>query len=203
MIKKYIRYVIIVLFVCISGLVYSCERSSEGVVISTGEEESTQTTADETNSAAMPDCGKKICVHVSGYVMNPGVYMLPEGSRVYEAVAAAGGFAEGADEQFLNLAKVLDDGQKIRIYSLDETATASGDSDLVQKDSNDTEKLININTATKESLMTLPGIGESRAESIIAYREQNGYFSSVEDIMKVSGIKEAAFEKIKDYICIK
>ena len=74
---------------------------------------------------------------------------------------------------------------------------------MVQKDSNDTEKLININTATKESLMTLPGIGESRAESIIAYREQNGYFSSVEDIMKVSGIKEAAFEKIKDYICIK
>lgn len=203
MIKKYIRYVIIILFVCISGLVYSCERSSEGVVISAGEEESTQTTADETNSAALSDCGKKICVHVSGYVMNPGVYMLPEGSRVYEAVAAAGGFAEGADEQFLNLAKVLDDGQKIRIYSLDETATASGDSDLVQKDSNDTEKLININTATKESLMTLPGIGESRAESIIAYREQNGYFSSVEDIMKVSGIKEAAFEKIKDYICIK
>ena len=203
MIKKYIRYVIIVLFVCISGLVYSCERSSEGVVISAGEEESTQTTADETNSVAMSDCGKKICVHVSGYVINPGVYMLPEGSRVYEAVAAAGGFAEGADEQFLNLAKVLDDGQKIRIYSLDETATASGDSDLVQKDSNDTEKLININTATKESLMTLPGIGESRAESIIAYREQNGYFSSVEDIMKVSGIKEAAFEKIKDYICFK
>lgn len=203
MIKKYIRYVIIILFVCISGLVYSCERSSEGAVISAGEEESTQTTADETDSVDMSDCGKKICVHVSGYVMNPGVYMLPEGSRVYEAVAAAGGFAEGADEQFLNLAKVLDDGQKIRIYSLDETATASGDSDLVQKDSNDTEKLININTATKESLMTLPGIGESRAESIIAYREQNGYFSSVEDIMKVSGIKEAAFEKIKDYICIK
>lgn len=203
MIKKYIRYVIIVLFVCISGVVYSCERRSEDIVISTGEGENAHMTTGEEYSTDMSDYVRKICVHVSGYVMNPGVYMLPEGSRVYEAVEAAGGFSEGADDQFLNLAKVLEDGQKIRIYSLDETATAYEDTELNQKDLNDTEKLININTATKESLMTLPGIGESRAESIIAYREQNGYFSSVEDIMKVSGIKEAAFEKIKDYICIK
>lgn len=202
MIIKYVRYVIIFFFVCITGLVYSCEMRSEDIELSTGEEQRTLMVED-VYTTDLSDCDKKICVHVSGCVINPGVYMLTEGSRVYEAVLAAGGFAEGADEQFLNLAEVVKDGQKIRVYTTEEIATALEVPDLSLDSSNDTEKLININTATKESLMTLPGIGESRAESIIAYREQNGYFYSIEDIMRVSGIKEAAFEKIKNYICVK
>lgn len=132
-----------------------------------------------------------IYVHVSGSVVNPGVYEVPEGTRVYEAVEAAGGFSKEADRDYVNLVEVLRDGEKVYIPSTDEILAGS-----VEADSG----LVNINTATVEKLCTIPGIGETRAKAIVDYRSQYGNFATVEDLMNVSGIKEGTFNKIKDYI---
>ena len=133
-----------------------------------------------------------IYVYVCGAVHREGVYELPAGSRVYEAVEMAGGFREDADTRNVNQAQVLEDEERIYVPVIGE---------VVQPDSEENGK-ININKASKEELMTLPGVGESRAESIIKYREGQGAFQSIEDIMQVSGIKEGLFEKIKDLITI-
>ena len=134
-----------------------------------------------------------IYVYICGEVATPGVYELSENSRIYEAVDAAGGFTENAARESVNLASKVSDGMQITIYNKEEAASlpAGGSSGLV-----------NLNTATKEELMTLKGIGESKAEDIIRYREKSGGFKKIEDIMKISGIKEAGFQKIKDNITV-
>ena len=144
-------------------------------------------------------------VHVCGEVANPGIYELPAGSRIYEAVKAAGGFTENAAEESVNLASPIEDGVQIRIYSKEEAETLAAGAapfDGFEVSGEGKEPVVNLNTATKEELMTLSGIGESRAEDIIRYREENGGFQNIEDIMKVSGIKDAAFQKIKDRITV-
>lgn len=144
-------------------------------------------------------------VHVCGEVVNPGIYELPAGSRIYEAVKAAGGFTENAEEESVNLASPIEDGVQIRIYSKDEAETLAAGAapfDGFEASGEGKEPVVNLNTATKEELMTLSGIGESRAEDIIRYREESGGFQNIEDIMKVSGIKDAAFQKIKDRITV-
>lgn len=135
-------------------------------------------------------------VHVCGEVNTPGVYELPEGSRIFEAVDAAGGFTAEAAESSLNLAKTIADGMQIVVLNKEEAQNAS--EMAVEQASG----LVNINKASKEQLMTLPGIGESRAEDILRYRKESGGFQKIEDIMKVSGIKDAAFQKIKDSITV-
>lgn len=157
--------------------------------------------SDNPNGSGNLDNNRKfICVHIAGSVVNPGVYNVAEGARIYEIVRLAGGFLPEADESYLNLASVVFDGQKIMVLSKEEAKTAKPFVSQIDKETE--KKLININTATKEELMQLSGIGESRALSIISYREKNGDFKKIEDIMKIPGIKEAAFEKIKDYICV-
>lgn len=140
-------------------------------------------------------------VHICGQVKEPGVYELPEGSRVFEAVEAAGGFTGEAASEALNLAEKITDGMKIIVYDREEAGTlgASGPSGGGGAGSGG---LVNINTAGKEALMTLSGIGESKAEDIIRYREEAGGFQKIEDIMKVPGIKDAGFQKIKDRITV-
>lgn len=200
--KKYIKYALIAVSIIVFGVLYSCERQDSQVeVVDTYKDIETESAVTSVvDSYNTGENVKKICVHVVGCVVTPGVYQLPEGSRVYEAIVLAGGFSEKADEEYLNQAAILSDGERIYIYSIEETATAS---DYPDKNvSQDEEKLVNINTASKEKLMTLPGIGESRAESIIEYREEYGCFSAIEDIMKVSGIKDAAYSKLKKYICV-
>ena len=136
-----------------------------------------------------------------GYFVHICVYELPEGSRVYEAVEAAGGFTEEAAAEALNLAEKITDGMKITVYDREEARTleASGTSEGGGPGSSG---LVNLNTAGKEALMTLSGIGESKAEDIIRYREESGGFKKIEDIMKVPGIKNAGFQKIKDRITV-
>ena len=140
--------------------------------------------------------GPTVMVHICGCVVVPGVYEVPEGSRVYEVIEQAGGFLPEAAQSYLNLAQIVSDGQKLVVPSVDEVAPDRYG--LSAEDAGD--GLININTADKGRLMTLPGIGEARAEAIIAWREKNGRFQTPEDIMQVSGIKEAAYEKIKGLI---
>lgn len=149
-----------------------------------------------------------IYVYVCGSVNEPGVYEVREGSRVHELIALAGGFAEDAYTLSVSMAKTVTDGQTLYVPHLDEAeddAAGSGLSGSVTGD-DDTygqKTKININTASVEQLMTLKGIGESRARDIVDYRMRNGSFKKTEDVMKVSGIKEAAYSKIKDDICVK
>ena len=142
-----------------------------------------------------------IDVFVSGCVNNPDVYTLKKGSIINEAVKMAGGFSEGACKDYVNLAKKLEGGEHIVIPSVDEVESASVQIPIDETKDSQGVALVNINTATKEELMCLPGIGERKADSIIEYRKSKS-FSSPEDIMNISGIKEAAFNKIKDKICI-
>ncbi|MFR5244847.1 MAG: helix-hairpin-helix domain-containing protein [Clostridium sp.] len=147
-----------------------------------------------------------VYVYICVEVIKPGVYELSGDSRIYEAVDAAGGFTENAARECVNLASKVSDGMQITIYNREEAASLQADSASVGgnagKSGTSGSGLVNLNTATKEELMTLKGIGESKAEDIIRYREKSGGFKKIEDIMKISGIKEAGFQKIKDNITV-
>ena len=155
-----------------------------------------------------PSEAPSIFIHVCGEVTAPGVYEMERGSRIYEAVEAAGGLTDAAAADVLNLAQVLEDGQQVRVPDQEEKKRLEeqgGALSLVTGGRPGQEApaaKVNLNTATKEQLMTLSGIGEARAEAILAYRQESGGFRTPEDIMKVSGIKEAAFQKIKDDITV-
>ena len=147
-----------------------------------------------------------VYVYICGEVAAPGVYELSKDSRIYEAVDAAGGFTENAARESVNLASKVSDGMQITIYNREEAASlpAGSGSAVGNTGQGGTSGsgLVNLNTATKEELMTLKGIGEAKAEDIIRYREKSGGFKKIEDIMKISGIKEAGFQKIKDNITV-
>lgn len=172
-------------------------------------------------SDASSEEAKTLVVHICGAVSAPGVYELPAGSRIIDAVEAGGGFLPEADEACCNLAEEIVDGCQIYIMTKTESCAdgqtekkagiqTSPDSDMQTTDRNVRSNsapalengLVNLNTADIAALMTLPGIGESRAKAIISYREQHGAFAQIEDIMKISGIKQAAFSKIKDKITV-
>lgn len=152
-----------------------------------------------------------IYVDVTGAVKAPGVYTLPTGSRVFEAIALAGGAREDASLENLNQAGILQDGQQIRVYTEEEAAQMAQQGSLPslpgaetaagQEEGQEASK-VNINTAGKDELMTLTGIGETRAEAILAYRQETGGFQAPEDLMQVEGIKEKTFEKLKDQITV-
>lgn len=169
-----------------------------------------------------------ITIDVKGAVKTPGVYTLEENSRVIDAINASGGLNKNANTKYINLSKVLTDSNVIIIYTNDEikelekeetkvictpekNLACTTKDEIVNesiKEDKDTSNLnnnslININTATIEELMTLDGIGESKAKSIIEYRETNGLFNTIEDIKNVSGIGESAYDKIKENITIK
>lgn len=150
-----------------------------------------------------------VFVHVCGAVENPGVYELAGDARVYQAVEAAGGFLPEACEEYVNQAGALTDGTRLYILTEDEVRELSQagkdtltEELLLQSDSetDPADGLVNINTASMEELCTLPGIGEGKARHIISYRESTGKFEQIEDIMKVEGIKEGLFGKIRDLI---
>lgn len=143
----------------------------------------------------MPPC----YVHVCGEVKRPGVYELKEGQRVYEAVHLAGGFTDQAAESYLNLAQPVEDGMKLEVPNRDQAPEPEWPK---PGESPKTQAKVNLNKASKEELMALRGIGEAKAEDIIRYREEQGGFNCIEDIMNISGIKDAAFQKIKEEITV-
>lgn len=145
-----------------------------------------------------------IKVFVCGAVAKEGVYELPEGSRVFDAVRAAGGFAEDADATYVNQADYVSDAQKLYIPTESEAGELKEQAAARQENnSGESGGLVNINTADENALMSLPGIGQTRARSIIDYRTQNGPFEKAEDLMKVSGIGQAGFDRLKMYITVK
>lgn len=139
-----------------------------------------------------------IYVYVCGQVEHPGVYTLLEGSRIYDVFELAGGFTEEADTDYWNQARLLKDGEMIYVPSKGEVTERPFEQEASEK-TGESDK-ININTATKEELMKIPGIGEAKALAILAYRQENGPFSSLEELKRVDGIKEAVFSKMKEYI---
>ena len=164
--------------------------------------------AGSTTAVAVTTACATAVVHIDGAVNAPGVYEISaDAPRVNDAVTAAGGLAENADTSSLNLAAVITDGSKVHVPSVDEAsvASASSDSDGSDASGGDTtgsSGLVNINTATADELDTLPGVGPSTAATIIEDREQNGPFSSTEDLMRVSGIGEKKFAKLQGSICV-
>lgn len=138
-----------------------------------------------------------ILVFIAGAVNRPGVYEFSEGDRVFDAIKSAGGLTASADPLCVNQAALLSDGEQLIIYE----KAAEDEQDLSPGNvSVGKDPRIDINTADKALLMTLPGIGEAKAEAIISYREANGAFSSGEELMNVSGIGEALFSKLKEKI---
>ena len=163
----------------------------------------------ELQSSQQITASQTVFVHVCGAVENPGVYELAGDARVYQAVEAAGGFLPEACEEYVNQAGALTDGTRLYIPTEDEVRELSQagkdtltEELLLQSDSetDPADGLVNINTASMEELCTLPGIGEGKARHIISYRESTGKFEQIEDIMKVEGIKEGLFGKIRDLI---
>ncbi len=154
-----------------------------------------------------------IIIHVTGAVKNPGIVRLKEGSRIEDAIEAAGGLTENADITDVNLAYILDDGIKLKIPNISDEEVTEEDilienngENIIEDTTNGTSSssgMININKASQTELETLPGIGSSLATKIIEYREQNGKFGSIEEIKNVSGIGESKYENLKDFICVK
>lgn len=140
-----------------------------------------------------------ICVYVSGCVASPQVCYLPVGSRVADAVEAAGGFADDAALDAINLARLLNDGEQIVVPSAEQAAASPSGEATTPADSS---SLVNINTADVSQLQTLDGIGEATARKIVADREANGPFQTIEDLKRVSGIGDKKFEGLKDSICV-
>ena len=134
---------------------------------------------------------EKICVYVVGEIKSPGVFEVDYGMRIYEVIELAGGTTENADVSRINLAKILDDEEKVTIPK----KVILEEFDVMTENG-----IVNINSASVEKLSNLNGIGKSTAEKIVKYRNENGYFNSIEDLMNVSGIGESKFNNIKDDI---
>ncbi len=178
----------IIFFICIIFLCWGCAEDTLQTV------EMRQDVSEQSEKENVSDAGKgfnTVTVHICGEVYFPGVYTVYEGSRIYEVITQAGGLTKEADTEAVNQAKEVSDGEQIYIPSVQE-----------KKDEADAKGLIDINKANEAVLCTIPGIGLQRAKQIIKYREQNGYFEKIEDVMKISGIKEGMFEKIAPYITV-
>lgn len=180
----------------------------------------------KTNNLDIEEAIKYITVDIKGEVKSPGVYKIEEGKRVVDAINASGGLTKKAVTKYINLSKVLKDEDVIIINNISELkkiedkknieeikinnksnisvkesdVITNDKSDIVKENDSNKNTIVNINTCTLEELLSINGIGESKAKSIIEYRENVGLFTSKEDIMKVSGIGESLYDKIKDYI---
>lgn len=144
----------------------------------------------------------ELYVHVCGCVKSPGLYQMREGQRVGDAIAQAGGFSEKANRDAVNLAEILQDGVQIYIPSMQEKDLKETKESSTGEEGERTGTKINLNLATADVLTELSGIGPARAEEIVKYREENGSFSSIDDIKNVPGIGEGIFERIKDLITV-
>ncbi len=189
--------------------------------ISLGEQDQTQADQKQSQSDKIPSPSieetttvpETIAVYLCGEVVNPGVYLLDAGSRLYQAVELAGGLTDQARAEAVNLARVLTDSEQIYIPNVSEAVSqtegsqanglsGTASAETLVRNEVVSDFPVNINQATVSDLVKLPGIGQVKAEAIVTYREANGSFSSIEEIKNVPGIKEAAFEKIKGLITV-
>ena len=167
---------------------------------------------DEGNSSAIEEDGvsqqevnstqSHLYVDIGGEVMKPGVYEVSDGTRLFEVIDKAGGLTEDADIDGINRAETVQDGQKIMIGRHGENPDENRDSYSANNVTDSGEDKVNINTADAAALQTIPGIGPSKADRIIEYRESEGKFNEIDDIKNISGIGNKTFESIKEYITV-
>ena len=214
--KQKIICIIIILFILFAVFIYiynNFNKYSENDEIILNNNINEIENIQEKEKIGIAENKEKVIVHVIGEVNNPGVVTLEEGSRIIDAINAAGGKTEEADLSKINLAYIVEDGTQIYIPRINENLNEielmsenAGQSIILESNtgSNGEDKnvKVNINTANKEKLETLPGIGETTAQKIIDYREENGKFKSIEDIKNVGGIGDAKFNSLKDKITI-
>lgn len=201
---QYIIGIAIVVLAIIAFILWNLFLSSPGE-FRVGENDSSKQTNEQTNANEQEEAS--IYVHVSGCVNKPGLYELSSKARVAEAIEKAGGASEEANLDALNLAEKLQDGQHIIVESKNASVAANSSTDQnSNSESQGTEGSksgkVNINTADESLLQSVSGIGPSKASKIVAYREKNGKFKSVDDLVNVSGIGEKTLASIKDQLCI-
>ena len=208
-----ISIILLITFAYIYKNIYGVDESSE-IIINNDMQIENNLVQNEENQENNLKEEEKVVVHVIGEVNNPGVVTLKEGARIIDAINKAGGKTEEADLSKINLAYVIEDGTQIYIPRINENLNEielmtqdAGSSTIISNSETDNEEnskevKVNINTANKEKLETLPGIGETTAQKIIDYREANGKFNSIEDIKNVSGIGDAKFNSLKDKITV-
>ena len=218
--KKF-RIIIVILFFVVSSIFYFWKIKQENKteelpssIFSQIEQEETISNIDEIlvkDNTEIEDISKEeqveyIFVHICGAVQKEGVYQLEKSSRLYILIELAGGFTKEAAKDYHNLARIVEDGERIYILTEEELSQLSMEEQIegeVQSEGLMEEKQrVNLNTASIEELMTLSGIGESKANSIIEYRTKVGKFQSIEELMNISGIGEAMFEKVKNNVTI-
>ena len=209
------KIIISLLCLAVISLLSACGPKTDAYLLSDGPE---SVLTGETRTSAQPP--GPVYVYICGAVKKPGVYELKTGSRICDALKKAGGFAKGAARESLNLAETVSDGQMIRIVTRKELKDAAkhaasdtaevpagadpgafGGSDPSAQSPDSTGK-VNLNTADLNALMTLNGIGQAKAAQIIAFREANGSFQTTEDLMKVPGIKQGTYDKLKDQVTV-
>lgn len=193
-----------------TDITWQMQTESEKIETQIQSETACETVSEEQTEIVKDD---KIYVYLCGAVVNPDVYEVPAGSRLFEVLEMAGGMTRDADKTYLNLARSVSDGEQIIILTTQETQKMQSESkavvitENVQADiqtaaGSASDGLVNINTASIQELTSISGIGESRAQAIIAYREQHGQFTDIEGIKEVDGIKDGLFNKIKDKITV-
>ena len=215
--KNKILLIVIVAIVAIISYYFIFDRKEEWLNnqeqnLEIKEEIKTNDQIENNSNEQQLEKNENIIVHVSGAVNKEGIVELKNNSRIIDAIDKAGGLKDEADITNINLAYIIEDGMKIHIPSKEEKEStiiveSNIDSGTVEQineiKSNNNKKLkININTATKTDLETLPGIGESTALKIIEYRKEKGKFKLIEDIKQVNGIGENKFNKIKELITV-
>ena len=204
------------MLLCFMVMLTACQSGNTVYLESDTQDEAQEVNATEVDSleASSQDLGSKesVCkpascyVYICGCVAEPGVYEVTADARICDVVALAGGLLDEAALESLNQAEPVTDGQMIRVLSQDEfltgVVTDQADTSAAQTDnsSTQTDTRVNLNTATEEELMQLAGIGASKAQSIIAYRVEQGGFKDVNELMNIPGIKDGVFSKIKDSI---
>ena len=215
--KKTIIYISMII-ICSMGIYYFFIADKEYIESDTNlnmlisEEVNKTENSDIENNEIENEENNKIIVYITGAVKNEGIYELEENSRIADAIEISGGLTEEANINDINLAYILEDGVKVYIPKTGDNSNDIKDSTSIyitkdnsntgssQNTSSNAQNKININTATQDELETLPGIGPSIAEKIINYRKENGKFTSIEDIKKVSGIGDSKYAQIKDLI---
>ena len=190
--KLNISFFLLILCALLSGCAYSSPETVRYEDTSFSSDPLSSLSFDET----VPETDDTIYVSVMGEVVSPGVYILPEDSRVFELINEAGGTTKDADLTGINMVLKLTDGMQLYVPGI-----SSSENSVQAGSSFNTPALININTATLEELSTLTGIGATRAKAIIDYREKNGPFNTKEDLMLVNGIKQGIYDGLKDEIC--
>ncbi|SFL01642.1 competence protein ComEA [Lachnospiraceae bacterium KH1T2] len=178
-------------------------NAEEMILASESEAEATEALPETVSEEQISEPARDIYVYICGAVNSPGVYTVRSGSHVFEVIAKAGGLREDADDTVVNQAECVEDGMQITVPTKEQVKNGVTSKDQSASSTNISEVQdgkVNINTADAKELTSLSGIGATRAEAIIAYRNEHGAFTSPEDIMNVAGIKEGLYIKIKNQI---